>query len=354
VAAAFVPGVPLALLATPAAALAWARAPRERALIALAASLALWLPALAALLDYGVAGPGPLVAAAAIMSAHVLLLTALPPLVSLPLLALSPFAFGHPWLGVMAAVPGATAIPGWLIASLLLMLLGIRKLALPALLTILALSGMPGSGGIAAAWDWTSTRRLEAVETDLGTPAALPITDWSRIAAAVPDVPLGTSAAPPLVFPEGSIHRDTERADRFFVTLAGRLGRVLLIPVDREQGEQAIRVFNSEGAPFDVYRQVQGVPLVKHGLADPRDHFEQSGWRLPDGGLVRFMICYEAFLPLPWLAALTAGADVVAIATNDAWDRRGISLLPREKLTSAMRVHAEIALATNRRPDDGF
>ncbi len=341
-ASAFTSLLPVAGLAFPIVAFALCTERRKRFIVALAVQLALWSHIPPALMAYGVDPVFAFIAVALGIMMHAGLLGLLPPWASLPLWACSPCAFGHPWLGIFSMLPVGHAPWAAIAALSLCCLAGYRRTVLVGGVALgLFLSAInfvsedvrPNAG----VTEGKTGLSLLGVDTVILGQALVAVTEW-EIAREAVAVALSASQGSPsaILLPEAVISRDPARADSFFKGLAERVGADLFVGVDRS-GKQVIRHFPASafGAHRDVYTQVQGVPfLTGTGVAAPYRHFEYEPWIAPDGTSVRFMICYELFLPLPWLAA-RLGSGKVAIAASDGWGMPVPLAFARTKLTSA-------------------
>ena len=355
-AAAFTSLLPIAGLALPVMTLALCTERGTRFLVALAVQIALWSHVPFALMAYGVEPAFAFGAASLGALGHAGLLAALPPWASLPIWACSPFAFGHPWLGIFSVLPDG--LPAWSVGAALLLscLAGYRPMVL--------------GGGVALGFFLIAinivaegvTPKASAAESKVGTvvlgvdtviagKALLAVTEWETAREAV-RAALAASKQPPsaILLPEAVVSRDPARADQFFKGLAKHVEADLFVGVDRA-GEQVIRHYpaSAYGAPSDVYAQVQGVPfLTGTGVAAPFRYFAQEPWIASDGMSLRFMICYELFLPLPWLAT-RLGSNSVAIAASDDWGMPASLALARGKLISALGDQNSTIIAVNNR-----
>jgi predicted amidohydrolase len=82
----------------------------------------------------------------------------------------------------------------------------------------------------------------------------------------------------------------------------------------------------------------------------PWRHFGQDPFIASDGTRFRLMICYELFLPLPWLSA-RLGAETVGIAASDDWGMPSVLAAARAKLIASLGDQDTILTAINNRTD---
>jgi hypothetical protein len=357
-AAAFTSFLPIAGLALPVVALALAKGRGERFVVALSVQVALWSHVPVALVAYGVEPAFAFGAAVLGALGHAVLLAVLPPWASVPLWACSPFAFGHPWFALLSVLPVGLSAWGVGAALVLSCMVGHPRTALGGGFTLglLLMAVNIAAEGVrqdTAAAQSEKVSALVGVDTEISGRALLAVTDWEVARGAVMAA-LSEARRPPLaiLLPEGVISKDPTRADHFFEGLAEHVGVDLFIGVDHS-GEQVIRHYPASEAVSrrDVYVQVQGVPfLTGAAAAVPWRYFEQAPLIAPDGTSLRFMICYELFLPLPWLAA-RLGLNGVAIAASDDWGMPASVAVARAKLISAMGDRNSTITAINNRRD---
>jgi hypothetical protein len=355
-ASAFISSFPVAGLALPIITLALCKTPSERFVVAFAVQAALWWHIPQTLTVYGVAPLGALSATTLAAVGHVLLLAVLPPWASLPLWACSPFAIGHPWLGLLAMLPVGLSAGSLIGALLLTCVIGIRRFALSGTLTLSVLvmaANLWAERDMSAGAGGRENTRVLAVDTMISGHATFAVSNWEDARIAVLDALAATDRSPvAILLPEAVVSRDPVRADRFFRPLAQDIGVDLLVGVERD-GAQVIRVFSGSGAsrPRDVYAQAQGVPVLGGTVAAwPWRHFGQDPFIASDGTRFRLMICYELFLPLPWLSA-RLGAETVGIAASDDWGMPSVLAAARAKLIASLGDQDTILTAINNRTD---
>lgn len=355
-AAAFSSTFPVAGLALPIMTIALCKTRSERFIVALVVQSALWWHVPQALTAYGVSSLTAFAASASGAVGHALLLAVITPWASLPLWACSPVAFGHPWLGLVAMLPVGVSAAVLCGALLLTCVIGIRRFAL---LGAIALSLLVIAANLLAERDVSvgaggpENMRVFAVDTVISGPATFPVSTWKDARAAVIDALAARDHSPSaILLPEAVVSKDPARGDRFFESFAREVGIDLLVGFDRN-GAQVMRLFPGSGAsaPRDVYAQVQGVPVLGNTWTEwPWRHFEQAPFFASDGTRFRFMICYELFLPLPWLAA-RLGAETVGIAASDDWGMPRSLAAARAKLIAGLGDQHSILTAINNRTD---
>jgi hypothetical protein len=355
-AAAFISTFPVAGLALPIITLALCKTPSERFVVALAVQTALWWHVPQSIIALGVSPLTAFAATALGAVGHALLLAVLAPWASLPLWACSPVAIGHPWLGLLAMLPDGVSAGGLLGALVLTCVIGIRRFALPGAFTLSVLviaANLWAERYVSAGAGGRENTRVLAVDTVISGPATFPVSNWQDARAAVIGALAATDHSPTaILLPEAVVSQDPVRADRFFGSFARDIGIDLLVGIDRD-GTQVMRLFPGSGAsgPRDVYAQVQGVPVLGDtGTEWPWRHFEQDPFFAPDGTRFRFMICYELFLPLPWLAG-RLGAETVGIAASDDWGMPKSLAVARAKLIASFGDQDSILTAINNRTD---
>ncbi|TMV69303.1 hypothetical protein FGG78_30820, partial [Thioclava sp. BHET1] len=320
-ASAFLPDLPLTGLLGLPIALACARSRKERLGYALAFEIAMSLQLVPLLIGYGLPPVAALLCLSAVMIAQASLIALVPPQLAMLLTLFSPVFWGHPLWAAFEVTP-VHGIAAEIFGLGLVLLFATRKLIAPAcilyaLCAVLRLAGpFPG----------IHTAPVAAIDTAFTSRAFLPGADWGLIAQKIEALPAEDRR--PIALPESTLERDLPQGRGYFSGVAQRIGRSLLLGEATPKGP-VMEALRPDGQSRVVYRQrlpilgVDWTPWTKTGAQTHPFSSGVAAIEAADDRKIRigFLICYEAYLALPWLETIAAEPQAVVVVTNDRWSR---------------------------------